>query len=375
MAAVRKVIITCAVTGSVHTPTMTPYLPITPDADRPRSRSPRPRPAPPSSICMPATRRTAGRRRTRDVFMQFLPRIKQNTDAVINITTGGSLGMSMEDRLAAPLRAKPELCSLNMGSMNFGIFHVTEKITDWKYDWEKRLHRQDQGHHRLQHLRADRALHPRARPRPRHPLRMRVLRRRPPLHAGEFPRPEAAGAAAVRADDLRHPGRHRRPSRGPDAHAPHRRPAVRQRLPVVDPGRRPASDQAGDHRRHAWAAMSASAWRTASISGPGGSPRATPSRSPRSASILEELSLEVATPAEARADAEAQGWRPGRRSEAMAAEIDTYRGVVYPWQCDCMGHMNTQFYCAHVRCRDASTSCRSWGPTPSSSHAGTAGPT
>jgi uncharacterized protein (DUF849 family) len=69
--------------------------------------------------------------------MQFLPRIKQNCDAVINITTGGSLGMSMEDRMAAPLMAKPELCSLNMGSMNFGIFHVTDKITEWKYPWEK----------------------------------------------------------------------------------------------------------------------------------------------------------------------------------------------------------------------------------------------
>jgi uncharacterized protein (DUF849 family) len=132
----RKVIITCAVTGSVHTPTMTPYLPITPDdiaresiaaseagasiihlhARNPKDGSPTPDP---------------------NVFMQFLPRIKQNCDSVINITTGGSLGMSMEDRLAAPLRAKPELCSLNMGSMNFGIFHVTDKITEWKYEWEK----------------------------------------------------------------------------------------------------------------------------------------------------------------------------------------------------------------------------------------------
>jgi uncharacterized protein (DUF849 family) len=133
---VRKVIITCAVTGSVHTPSMTPHLPITPDdiaresieateagaavihlhARDPKDGRPTPDP---------------------DVFMRFLPRIKQATDAVINITTGGSLGMSMEDRLAAPLRAKPELCSLNMGSMNFGLFHVTEKITQWKHDWER----------------------------------------------------------------------------------------------------------------------------------------------------------------------------------------------------------------------------------------------
>jgi uncharacterized protein (DUF849 family) len=72
-----------------------------------------------------------------EMFMQFLPRIKQSTDAVINITTGGSLGMSMEDRLAAPLRARPELCSLNMGSMNFGIYKVAEKIKEWRYDWER----------------------------------------------------------------------------------------------------------------------------------------------------------------------------------------------------------------------------------------------
>ena len=85
---------------------------------------------------MPAIPETAAHARSR-VFMQFLPRIKQNCDAVINITTGGSLGMSIEDRLAAPLRAQPELCSLNMGSMNFGIFHAGAKITDWKYDWEK----------------------------------------------------------------------------------------------------------------------------------------------------------------------------------------------------------------------------------------------
>ena len=126
--------------------------------------------------------------------MQFLPRIKQNCDAVINITTGGSLGMSMEDRLAAPLRAKPELCSLNMGSMNFGIFHVTDKITEWKYDWEKPYVEKHARQHRQQHLRADRALHPRSRPGLRHALRMRVLRCRPPLHAGAFPRPQAAAS-------------------------------------------------------------------------------------------------------------------------------------------------------------------------------------
>jgi uncharacterized protein (DUF849 family) len=132
----RKVIITCAVTGSVHTPTMTPYLPITPDEIAKDSIAAAEAGA---AIIHLHARDPKDGRPTPDpkVFMEFLPRNKQNSDAVLNITTGGSLGMSMEDRLAAPLRAKPELCSLNMGSMNFGIFHITDKITEWKYDWEK----------------------------------------------------------------------------------------------------------------------------------------------------------------------------------------------------------------------------------------------
>ncbi len=132
----RKVIITCAVTGSVHTPSMTPYLPITPDEIAKESIAAAEAGA--SVIHLHARDPKDGRPTPNpDVFMQFLPRIKQNCDAVINITTGGSVGMTMEDRLAAPLRAKPELCSLNMGSMNFGIFHAGEKIKDWRYDWEQ----------------------------------------------------------------------------------------------------------------------------------------------------------------------------------------------------------------------------------------------
>jgi uncharacterized protein (DUF849 family) len=132
----RKVIITCAVTGSVHTPTMTPYLPITPEEIAEASIGAAEAGA--AVIHLHARDPKDGRPTpSPDVFMRFLPRIKQRTDAVINITTGGSLGMSIEDRLAAPLRAKPELCSLNMGSMNFGIFHITRKIKDWKHDWEK----------------------------------------------------------------------------------------------------------------------------------------------------------------------------------------------------------------------------------------------
>jgi uncharacterized protein (DUF849 family) len=132
----RKVIITCAVTGGIHTPTMSDALPYTPDdiaaqsiaaaeagaailhlhARDPKTGKPTPDPA---------------------VFMQFLPRIKQATDAVINVTTGGGLNMTVEDRLAAPLVAKPEMCSLNMGSMNFAIHGLADRYTDWKFDWEE----------------------------------------------------------------------------------------------------------------------------------------------------------------------------------------------------------------------------------------------
>jgi uncharacterized protein (DUF849 family) len=131
-----KIIITCAVTGGIHTPTMSDALPYTADdiatqaiaaaeagasilhlhARDPKNGSPSPSP---------------------DHFMQFLPRIKQATDAVINVTTGGSLNMTVEQRLAAPLVAKPEMCSLNMGSMNFGIYPLADRYKAWKFDWEE----------------------------------------------------------------------------------------------------------------------------------------------------------------------------------------------------------------------------------------------
>ena len=130
-----KVIITCAVTGGIHTPTMSPHLPITPDeiadasigsweagaliihlhARDPKDGSPTPSP---------------------EVFMEFLPRIKQSTDAVVNISTGGGHGMTVEERLAAALESSPEMTSLNMGSMNFGLFPILDKMKDFQHEWE-----------------------------------------------------------------------------------------------------------------------------------------------------------------------------------------------------------------------------------------------
>jgi uncharacterized protein (DUF849 family) len=135
MAETRKVIITCAVTGSIHTPSMTEYLPITADEIAEGAIGAAEAGA---SILHLHARDPKDGRPTPDpkVFMQFLPKIKDATDAVINITTGGGHNMTVQERLAAPLLAKPEVCSLNMGSMNFGLYPALNKRREWKYNWE-----------------------------------------------------------------------------------------------------------------------------------------------------------------------------------------------------------------------------------------------
>ena len=131
-----KVIITCAVTGSIHTPTMSPWLPVTPQEIADASIGAWEAGA--SIIHLHARNPDGSPTPDPDVFMEFLPRIKQSTDAVINISTGGGHGMSLDERLAGALRASPEMTSLNMGSMNFGLFPILDKITDFRHDWERR---------------------------------------------------------------------------------------------------------------------------------------------------------------------------------------------------------------------------------------------
>src|SRR6266567_4213592 len=116
-----KVIITCAVTGGIHTPTMSDALPFTPDDITAQSIAAAEAGA---SILHLHARDPKDGRPSPDpaVFMQFLPRIKQACDAVINITTGGSVIMTVEERIAAALAVSPEMCSLNMGSMNFALY-------------------------------------------------------------------------------------------------------------------------------------------------------------------------------------------------------------------------------------------------------------
>ena len=132
----NKVIITCAMTGGIHVPTMSDYLPVTPEDIAQQSIDAANAGA---SILHLHARDPQNGRPTSDpeIFNKFLPVIKDATDAVINITTGGGLQMTVDQRLEAPLQFKPEMCSLNMGSMNFALFPAATKLTNWKHEWEK----------------------------------------------------------------------------------------------------------------------------------------------------------------------------------------------------------------------------------------------
>jgi uncharacterized protein (DUF849 family) len=133
-----KIIISCAVTGSIHTPSMSPYLPVTAEdiADQAIEAAN----AGAAILHLHARDPENGRPSASTAhFMAFLPRIKQASAAVLNISTGGSALMTLEDRLAAAKVAEPEMCSLNMGSMNFALYPAAKRIEKWKYDWEKQF--------------------------------------------------------------------------------------------------------------------------------------------------------------------------------------------------------------------------------------------
>jgi len=144
-AANPKIIISCAITGAVHTPSMSDALPYRPadiaaqaiaaaeagaailhlHARNPETGEPTPDP---------------------QTYLKFLPQIREATDAVVNITTGGGMTMTVDQRLAGPLELKPEMCSLNMGSMNFGIFGLADRQKDWRFPWEESYLRNTDDH-------------------------------------------------------------------------------------------------------------------------------------------------------------------------------------------------------------------------------------
>jgi len=132
----NKVIISCAVTGSVHTPSLSATLPYTPEAIAAQAIAAAEAGA---AILHLHARDPGDGRPTGDpeVFARFLTIIRERTDAVVNITTGGAIHMSPDERLAAALRFKPEMCSLNMGSMNFAFHLMGAKVDKWRFPWEQ----------------------------------------------------------------------------------------------------------------------------------------------------------------------------------------------------------------------------------------------
>jgi len=133
----RKVIITCAVTGSIHTPTMSPHLPITPkeiaDAAVGAAEAG-------AAIVHLHARDPVDGRPTQDPkwFQQFAPDIKRRSNVVLNFTTGGAATMTIDERLRPALELKPEVASLNMGSMNFGLFPMLQRFKEFKHPWERK---------------------------------------------------------------------------------------------------------------------------------------------------------------------------------------------------------------------------------------------
>ena len=132
----NKVIISCAVTGAIHTPSMSPHLPITPEEIITDSLAAAEAGA--AILHLHARNPQDGRPdQTPDGFSPFLARIKQSSDAVVNITTGGSPYMTVAERVAPAANYKPELASLNMGSMNFGLYPMLNRYKTFKFDWER----------------------------------------------------------------------------------------------------------------------------------------------------------------------------------------------------------------------------------------------
>jgi uncharacterized protein (DUF849 family) len=132
----RKVIVTCAITGSVHTPSMSPYLPVTPAQI---AQSAIEAAGAGASVVHLHAREPDNGRPTQDpeLYRQFLPKIVDACDVVINITTGGSPTLPLEERLRPALTFEPEIASLNMGTMNFGLYEMLKRFQTFEHDWER----------------------------------------------------------------------------------------------------------------------------------------------------------------------------------------------------------------------------------------------
>ena len=230
----EKVIITCAITGAIHTPSMSPHLPIQPEHIAREAIAAAEAGA--AILHLHARNPENGKPdQTPEAFARFLPQVKQGTNAVINITSGGSPYAGRGTRPAAA-QFKPEVASLNMGSINFGLYHLLNKYTEFQFEWER------------EHLEATRDLIFRNSFKDIEYILSTCYDNGTRFEfecydiAHLYNLAHFADRGLVKApffvQSVFPAGRHRHAPRGRDPHAPHRRPPVRQGLPLVGAGRR-----------------------------------------------------------------------------------------------------------------------------------------
>ncbi len=260
MAKARKVIITCAVTGSIHTPSMSPHLPITAQeiADAAIGAAE----AGAAIVHLHARDPKDGRPdQSPEAFAPFLKVIKQRSNCVVNITTGGAPTMTIEERVRPAATFKPEVASLNMGSMNFGLYPMLARQKEFKHDWEK-PYLEGSRERIFKNTFADieYILTTCANNGTRFEIECYDIGHLYTLRA--LRRPRRGQAAVLRPERVRHPGRHRPAPRGRAAHEAHGRPAVRRASITGACWARGATRCRSRRRRRPWAATCASAWRT-----------------------------------------------------------------------------------------------------------------
>ncbi len=251
----RKVIITCAVTGAIHTPSMSKALPVTPEeiADAAIGAAE----AGAAIVHLHARNPKTGQPdQSPEAFAPFLKVIKQRSNAVINLTTGGSPTMTVDERVRPAAVYKPEVASLNMGSMNFAFFGMLNRFKNFEHEWElKHVENKDivfrNTFQDIEYVLDDVVGQ-------RNAFRIRMLRYRAPLQSQVFPRSGTGEGAAVCSDGVRLAGRHRRASGGRDAYEAHAPTAC---LAISMSGRCLAQDATSCRSRpwpQRWAAISAS---------------------------------------------------------------------------------------------------------------------
>ena len=231
-----KVIISCAVTGSIHIPSMTDYLPITPEqiADDAVGAAE----AGAAVLHLHARDPKTGKPdQSPEAFMRFVPAIRRRTNAILNLTTGGTPYLTIDERIRPALELKPELASLNMGSMNFGLFRIVGKIDKFKHDWERDYLANSRGiifRNTFEDI--ERILTTCGKAGTRFEFECYDVGHL--YNLAYFVDEGLVQAAVLRSDDLRYSGRYRHAFRRCPAHEANCGPALRCRLPLVGSGRR-----------------------------------------------------------------------------------------------------------------------------------------